>query len=120
MPSEDILYEKRDGIATITINRPEVLNAFRAKTVEEMLAAMRDAEDDPDIGVIVLAGTGDRAFCAGGNSAGSRDGGYGVVGPGRVADRGISQRDRDSLKPVIAKVQGYAIGGGNVLGPSAT
>src|SRR3954465_9412050 len=86
MAFEDILYEKRDGIATITINRPEVLNAFRAETVEEMLQAMRDAEEDRDIGVIVLAGAGDRAFCAGGdNSArgspeGGGYGGGGVVG----------------------------------------
>src|SRR4051812_49457898 len=84
MACEDILYEKRDGIATIMINRPEVLNAFRAETVEEMLQAMRDAEEDRDIGVIVLAGAGDRAFCAGGdNSArGSPEsGGYGGGGP---------------------------------------
>jgi len=56
MAFEDILYEKRTGVATITINRPKVLNAFRGETVEEMLEAMRDAEGDPDIGVIVLAG----------------------------------------------------------------
>src|SRR5260221_7662244 len=73
MAFEDILYEKRDGIATITINRPKVLNAFRAETVEEMLEAMRDAEGDRDIGVIVLAGAGNRAFCSGGdNSARAR------------------------------------------------
>ncbi|HEY8874391.1 MAG TPA: enoyl-CoA hydratase-related protein, partial [Stellaceae bacterium] len=82
MAFEDILYEKQDGIATITINRPKVLNAFRAETVEEMLLAMRDAEGDRDIGVIVLAGAGDRAFCAGGDNsarAGTSEeaGGYG-------------------------------------------
>src|SRR5438309_7545163 len=85
MPYQDILYDKRDGIATITINRPKVLNAFRAETVEEMLEAMRAAEDDRDIGVIVLAGAGDRAFCAGGDNsaraAGSAsEGGYGGRG----------------------------------------
>jgi 2-ketocyclohexanecarboxyl-CoA hydrolase len=69
MAFEDILYEKRDGIATITINRPDVLNAFRAETVEEMLDAMRDAESDPEIGVVVLAGAGERAFCAGGDNS---------------------------------------------------
>src|ERR1700704_2944210 len=94
MAYHDILYDKRDGVATITINRPKVLNAFRAETVEEMLAAMRDADNDPDIGVIVLAGAGDRAFCSGGDnsarSSGSEseegDGGRGLVGPavGRI------------------------------------
>src|SRR5439155_1645130 len=69
MAYRDILYDKRDGIATITINRPKVLNAFRAETVEEMLEAMRDADNDPDIGVVVLAGAGDRAFCSGGDNS---------------------------------------------------
>jgi 2-ketocyclohexanecarboxyl-CoA hydrolase len=120
MAFHDILYEKRDGIATITINRPRVLNAFRAETVEDMLAAMRDAEDDDDIGVIVLAGAGDRAFCSGGdNSArasgagsGSGYGGRGLVG---LPIEEVHNAIRDSRKPVIAKVQGFAIGGGNVL-----
>src|SRR5438046_5683623 len=84
----DILYDKRDGVATITINRPKVLNAFRAETVEEMLEAMRDGDNDPDIGVVVLAGAGDRAFCSGGDnsarSSGSQTeegyGGRGLVG----------------------------------------
>src|ERR1700692_1145137 len=69
MAFEDILYEKQDGVATITINRPKVLNAFRAETVEEMLAAMRDADNDDEIGVIVMAGAGDRAFCSGGDNS---------------------------------------------------
>jgi 2-ketocyclohexanecarboxyl-CoA hydrolase len=116
----DILYEKRDGIATITINRPKVLNAFRAQTVEEMLEAMRDAEEDREIGVIVLAGSGDRAFCAGGdNSArsegGTSDSGYGGRGLVGLPIEELHSAIRDSRKPVIAKVQGYAIGGGNVL-----
>src|ERR1044071_3702162 len=95
MAFEDILYEKRDGIATITINRPQVLNAFRAETVEEMLQAMRDAEEDRNIGVVVLAGAGDRAFCAGGDNAargspeGGGYGGRGLVGlPIREMDGG--------------------------------
>ncbi len=120
MAFEDILYEKRDGIATITINRPRVLNAFRAETVEEMLAAMRDAEDDRDIGVVVLAGAGERAFCSGGDNsarasgsaAGSGYGGRGLVG---LPIEELHDAIRNSRKPVIAKVQGYAIGGGNVL-----
>ena len=85
MAYQDILYDKRDGIATITINRPTVLNAFRAETVEEMLGAMRDAEEDEDIGVVVLAGAGDRAFCSGGDnsaraSGSQSDKGYGGRG----------------------------------------
>jgi 2-ketocyclohexanecarboxyl-CoA hydrolase len=120
MPFQDILFDKRDGIATITINRPQVLNAFRAETVEEMLEAMRDAEQDRDIGVIVLAGAGDRAFCAGGdNSArsegGASDSGYGGRGLVGLPIEELHSAIRDSRKPVIAKVQGYAIGGGNVL-----
>ena len=120
MAFEDILYEKRDGIATITINRPKVLNAFRAETVEEMLVAMRDAEDDRDIGVIVLAGAGERAFCAGGDNAsraGSSEkaGGYGGRGLVGLPIEELHSAIRDSRKPVIAKVQGYAIGDGNVL-----
>src|SRR5260370_391948 len=120
MAHQDILYDKRDGIGTITINRPKVLNAFRAETVEEMLEAMRDAEDDRDIGVIVLAGAGDRAFCSGGDNsaraAGSeKEGGYGGRGLVGLPIEEFHSAIRDSRKPVIAKGQGYAIGGGNVL-----
>src|SRR5258708_9946955 len=86
MAFDDILYDKRDGIATVTINRPKVLNAFRAETVEEMLQAMRDAEDDREIGVVVLAGAGDRAFCAGGDNSARAEGSEtaGGVGGGRA------------------------------------
>jgi len=120
MAYRDILYDKRDGVATITINRPKVLNAFRAETVEEMLEAMRDAEDDGDIGVIVLAGAGDRAFCSGGDnsaraSSQGKEGGYGGRGLAGLPIEEFHSAIRDSRKPVIAKVQGYAIGGGNVL-----
>jgi 2-ketocyclohexanecarboxyl-CoA hydrolase len=120
MAYEDILYEKRDGIATLTINRPKVLNAFGARTVEEMLEAMRDAEDDDEIGVIVLAGSGDRAFCSGGDnssraSGSERASGYGGRGLVGLPIEELHSAIRDSRKPVIAKVQGYAIGGGNVL-----
>ena len=86
MAFTDILYEKRDGVATITINRPQVLNAFRAETVEEMLEAMRDADDDRDIGVIVLAGAGDRAFCAGGDNSARA---AGAAGEGGYGGRGL-------------------------------
>jgi 2-ketocyclohexanecarboxyl-CoA hydrolase len=114
MAYEDILYEKRDGVATITINRPQVLNAFRARTVDEMLEAVRDADYDDAIGVIVLAGSGERAFCSGGDNS-SRDGGYGGKGLVGMPIEELHSAIRDARKPVIAKVQGYAIGGGNVL-----
>lgn len=120
MAFEDLLYEERDGAATITINRPKVLNAFRAETVEEMIEAMRNAESDPEVGVIVLAGAGDRAFCAGGDnsaraSTAESAGGYGGRGLVGLPIEELHSAIRDSRKPVIAKVQGYAIGGGNVL-----
>src|SRR6202162_25968 len=120
MAYHDILYDKRDGIATITINRPKVLNAFRAETVEEMLEAMRDAEGDRDIGVGVLAGAGDRAFCSGGDNSAraagaAQEGGYGGRGLVGLPIEEVYSAIRDRRKPVIAKVQGYAIGGGNVL-----
>ncbi len=131
MEFHDILYDKRDGIATITINRPDVLNAFRAQTVEEMLEAMHDAEDDRDIGVVVLAGAGERAFCAGGDNSAraspsekdgtsEKAGGYGGRGLVGLPIEELHSAIRDSRKPVIAKVQGYAPavppgGGGNVL-----
>lgn len=120
MAFQDIVYDKRDGTATITINRPNVLNAFRAETVEEMLAAMRDAEDDDEIGVIVLAGAGDRAFCSGGDNSARQSGstggkGYGGRGLVGLPIEELHELIRNSRKPVIAKVQGYAIGGGNVL-----
>src|SRR6266851_3733388 len=115
MAFQDILYDKQGGIATITINRPKVLNAFRAETVEEMLQAMRD----PEIGVVVLAGAGERAFCAGGDNSArgssSEEGGYGGRGLVGLPIEELHAAIRDSRKPVIAKVQGYAIGGGNVL-----
>jgi 2-ketocyclohexanecarboxyl-CoA hydrolase len=120
MAFEDILYDKRDGVATITINRPKVLNAFRAKTVEEMLEAMRDADEDDAVGVVVLAGAGDRAFCSGGDNSARAEGGESGSGYGGRGLVGLPIEElhamiRDSRKPVIAKVQGYAIGGGNVL-----
>src|SRR5438477_7549521 len=116
MPHQDILYEKRDGIATITINRPTVLNAFRAETVEEMLGAMRDAEEDEDIGVVVLAGAGDRAFCSGGDNSARASGsqshkGYGGRGLVGLPIEELHRMIRESRKPVIANVQGQAIGG---------
>jgi 2-ketocyclohexanecarboxyl-CoA hydrolase len=120
MAYEDILYDKRDGVATITINRPAVLNAFRARTVEEMLEAVRDADYDDAIGIIVLAGAGDGAFSSGGDnsaraSGAANEGGYGGKGLVGMPIEELHSAIRDARKPVIAKVQGYAIGGGNVL-----
>lgn len=114
---EDILYDKLDeGIAKITINRPKVRNAFRPKTVTEMMHAFTDARDDSNIGVVILTGAGDMAFCSGGDQKIRGTGGY-------VDDQGIPRLNvlelqrliRTLPKPVIAMVAGFAIGGGHVL-----
>lgn len=116
----DILYEKTDGIAKITINRPEVLNAFRAKTVDEMIWALRDAWDDNRIGVVILTGAGEKAFCVGGDQSekgeeGGYDGSGGLGGGIGLQVENLQQTIRNIPKPVIASVNGYAIGGGHVL-----
>ncbi|HEX3724644.1 MAG TPA: enoyl-CoA hydratase-related protein [Pirellulales bacterium] len=116
MQYEDILYAEQAGVATITINRPEVHNAFRAKTVEELIAALTQAGWNKSIGVIVLAGAGDKAFCSGGDqSSHSTLGGYGGRGTVGLPVEELHSTIRDVPLPVIARVQGYAIGGGNVL-----
>lgn len=114
MNYEDILYVATNGVATITINRPDKYNAFRGQTCEELIQAMNRAGWDTDIGVIVLTGAGDKAFCTGGDQsahAGSYDG-RGTIG---LPIEEVQTVIRDVPKPVIARVQGYAIGGGNVL-----
>jgi 2-ketocyclohexanecarboxyl-CoA hydrolase len=114
MTYEDLLYEERDGAAHITINRPKVMNAFRGKTCEELIHAFQKAGWDKNIGVIVLGGAGDRAFCTGGDQsahAGQYDG-RGTIG---LPIEEVQSLIRDVPKPVICRVQGYAIGGGNVL-----
>jgi naphthoate synthase len=116
MPFEDIVYEKKDGVAWITINRPEVRNAFRTKTVDEMVAAFRMAWGDGDIGVVVLTGAGDKAFCSGGDQKERGSAGYSGSTTGIGMDVGsLHSVIRNIPKPVIAMVNGYAIGGGHVL-----
>jgi 2-ketocyclohexanecarboxyl-CoA hydrolase len=111
---EDLLYEERDGVATITVNRADALNAFRLGTYEEVADAIRRAGWNKSIGVIVLTGAGTRAFGVGGdakNRKWERDG-RGTIG---VPVEDVHAAIREVPKPVIAKVRGYAIGGGNVI-----
>jgi len=113
---EDILYETSDGIAKITINRPEVRNAFRPATVVEMSKAFEVARDDPEIGVVILTGAGTEAFCSGGDQRVRGDDGYtDATGTGRLNVLDLQVQIRRLPKPVIAMVAGYAIGGGHVL-----
>jgi naphthoate synthase len=117
----DIRYETAEGIARITICRPEVRNAFRPQTLFELADACNEARDDPEVGVIVLTGEGPDAFCSGGDQRIRGDDGY--MGDDDVARRGIGRLNvldlqvqiRRLPKPVIASVAGYAIGGGHVL-----
>lgn len=112
----DILFHKAEGIAKITINRPEVRNAFRPETVHELRAALNDARDDLNIGVIILTGAGDLAFCAGGDQKIRGDDGYkDSDGHHRLNVLDLQREIRVCPKPVIAMVAGYAIGGGHVL-----
>jgi naphthoate synthase len=113
---EDIKYEFYNGIAKITINRPEVRNAFRPKTTEEMIDAFSRARDDERVGVIILTGEGDLAFCSGGDQKVRGHGGY--VGEDNIPRLNVLDLQtliRKIPKPVIAMVAGYAIGGGHVL-----
>jgi naphthoate synthase len=113
---EDVLYETIDGIAKITINRPEVRNAFRPTTLFELGAAFNVARDDPRVGVIILTGAGDQAFCSGGDQRVRGDDGYkDPGGVGRLNALDFQVQIRRTPKPVVAMVAGYAIGGGHVL-----
>src|SRR5277367_4414481 len=118
---EDISYESADGIAKLTICRPEVRNAFRPQTLFELSDAFNVARDDPAVGVIVLTGQGPDAFCSGGDQKIRGDDGY--MGDDAVARQGIGRLNvldlqiqiRRLPKPVVAMVAGYAIGGGHIL-----
>jgi len=114
MDYSDILYDVTDGVATITINRPDKLNAFRGQTCEELIDALQRAGWDRAVGVIVLTGAGGKAFCTGGDQS-AHEGGYDGRGTIGLPMEELHTALRDAPKPVIAKVRGYAIGGGNVL-----
>jgi len=112
----DIRYETDDGIAKITIDRPEVRNAFRPATTAELIRAFELARDDPSIGVVILTGQGSAAFCSGGDQKIRGDDGYvDERGIGRLNVLDLQIQIRRLPKPVVAMVAGYAIGGGHVL-----
>lgn len=112
----DIVYETGEGVAKITINRPEVRNAFRPTTLFELSSAFAAARDDPGVGVVILTGAGREAFCSGGDQKIRGDDGYvDSQGVGRLNVLDLQVQIRRTPKPVIAMVAGYAIGGGHVL-----
>jgi naphthoate synthase len=118
---QDIRYERGEGIAKITINRPEVRNAFRPQTLAELREAFAIARDDLQVGAIIFTGAGEDAFCSGGDQRIRGDDGY--MGEDEVAHRGVGRLDvgdlhvqiRRTPKPVVAMVAGYAVGGGHIL-----
>jgi naphthoate synthase len=118
---EDILYERAEGLAKITINRPEVRNAFRPQTLAELRDAFGRARDDLEVATIVFTGAGEEAFCSGGDQRIRGDDGY--IGDDQVAQQGVGRLDvgdlhvqiRRTPKPVIAMVAGWAVGGGHIL-----
>lgn len=113
---EEILFDFFEGIARITINRPRYHNAFTPDTVNEMMDAMRICRENNDIGVVVITGAGDKAFCSGGDQNVKGIGGYiGKDGVPRLNVLDLQRMIRSLPKPVVAMVNGYAIGGGHVL-----
>jgi naphthoate synthase len=118
---EDIIYERADSVAKITINRPEVRNAFRPPTLAELRDAFTRARDDIGVAAIIFTGAGDEAFCSGGDQQIRGDDGY--IGDDQIAQQGVGRLDVGDLhvqirrlpKPVVAMVAGYAVGGGHIL-----
>jgi naphthoate synthase len=118
---EDIRYERAEGIAKITIDRPEVRNAFRPQTLTELRDAFGLARDDLEVATIIFTGAGDEAFCSGGDQRIRGDDGY--IGDDQVAQQGVGRLDvgdlhvqiRRTPKPVVAMVAGWAVGGGHIL-----
>jgi naphthoate synthase len=116
MELTDTRYEVDNGLAWITIDRPDRLNSFRARTVDELIASFTRAWASPDVGVICLTGAGERAFCTGGDQKQRAEtGDYGPTESGLFEVERLHRLIRDVPKPVIAAVNGYAIGGGHVL-----
>src|SRR5690349_12253299 len=113
---EDVRYEVENGLAWITIDRPERMNSFRARTIDELIACVKRAWADSDVGVICLTGAGERAFCTGGDQKQRAEtGDYGPSESGLFEVEYLHQLIREVPKPVVAAVNGYAIGGGDVL-----
>ena len=121
MKYRDILFRKEDGVAHITIDRPKTYNAFRGSTLREMIDAFRSVADDREVGVIVLTGTGEKAFCSGGDVQWEAEGSLRSEADGSMRSEAgelveeLYDVMRTSYKPIIARVNGYAIGGGNHL-----
>jgi 2-ketocyclohexanecarboxyl-CoA hydrolase len=112
----DVRYEVDDGLAWITIDRPDRMNAFRARTVDELIRCLKRAWASPDVGVVCLTGAGERAFCTGGDQKQRAESGdYGPSESGLFEVEYLHRLIREVPKPVIAAVNGYAIGGGHVL-----
>ena len=111
---QDIVFETDGGVAHVTINRPDKYNAFRGQTCDELIHALSRAAWDKNVGVIVLGGAGDKAFCTGGDQS-AHEGDYDGRGTIGLPMEELHAIMRDAPKPIIARVQGYAIGGGNVL-----